>query len=337
MSEARPGFSFLICPDGRLLRSRLEGLLAGCPPPAGRWERHVYWGDEPPPPRFWEQISLQGLFGTPRVIVARQAHLWGKDIWEKLSRALGRPSAQCWPVLCLEKAWERGQPRLPAWLARLPCMAFAEKRGWVWRKDALSERAVAAHVQGRARELHLPFEPDALRQLCASVPPDAQAIENELEKLRLLRAALADADGGGPAAGRVTTAMTATAAWSPEGNVFACIRHMEAGNLPAVWKELSRSPDGDGLLFSLLALLARELRLLWLIQAGASPSLRPNEAAPKRALAARLGRAGVADGMAAVMEAEWRVKSGRATPRQSLEWLACHMTGLCAPRPGARG
>ena len=40
-------------------------------------------GDEEPSPRFWEQLTLQGLFGTPRLLVVRQAHLWPAAVWKR--------------------------------------------------------------------------------------------------------------------------------------------------------------------------------------------------------------------------------------------------------------
>lgn len=338
MAPRKPGFSFLVCPDSRLLRAHLEEQLAAFPPPGGQWERHVYWGDEEPPPRFWEQLSLQGLFGTPRALVVRQAQLWPAAAWKKVSRALARPSDQSWPFFCLEVNWEKGQPKIPAHMAKLRCMGFADEQGWLWRHEGLNERLIKRHVQQRAQALALRFEPDALEQFCASVPPDAQAIENELDKLLLLRAAYRErqaAQDAAPDAGIIKAAMLATASWSPECNIFACIRHMEAGNLAAVWKELARSRDGDSLLFSLLALLAREMRLLWQIWAGEKVRLHPSEAGFKRQLAARLGPTALAEGMAAIVDAEWQVKSGRRTPEQSLEFLAARLTGLLggtAPR-----
>lgn len=99
----RPGFSFLVCPDSRLLQARLEALVSA-QGDSSRWERHVLWGDEEPSPRFWEQLTLQGLFGTPRLLVVRQAHLWPAAVWKKISAALARPSEQCWPFFCLEVA-----------------------------------------------------------------------------------------------------------------------------------------------------------------------------------------------------------------------------------------
>lgn len=318
--KERPGFSFLVCPDGHLLRGALDEALAAWPPERGAWERHVFWGDEEPAPRFWELLSLEELFGASRAIVVRQAQLWPAAVWKKLSRAIARPSARAWPLFCLEGEWERRRPKIPAHITRLRCFAFADERGWVWRGEGLGERDLGRHVRARARALGLSFAPDALEQFCASVPPDGLAIENELRKLALM--------AGGEA---VNTAMTATAGWSPECNVFACIRQMEQGDLAGVWRELARSGDDDRLLFSLLALLAREWRLLWQLLAGGNARLHPSDAAFKRALAQRLGGAGVARGFAALADAEWQVKSGRRSPAQALESLAAEMAALCAP------
>ncbi|MBD5539054.1 MAG: DNA polymerase III subunit delta [Desulfovibrio sp.] len=316
----KPGFSFLVCPDGHMLRRALDDALGAWPPERGEWERHVFWGDEEPPPRFWELLSLEELFGASRAVVVRQAQLWPAATWKKLSRAIARPAARTWPVFCLEGEWEKRRPKIPAHITRLRCFAFADGRGWVWRAEGLGERDVPRHVRERARALGLDFEPQALEQFCASVPPDGLAIENELAKLALMA-------GDAP----VTSAMTAVGGWTPECNVFACIRRMESGDLAGVWRELARSEDSDRLLFSLLALLAREWRLLWQLLAGEEVRLHPSDASFKRALATRLGTGGLARGFAALADAEWQVKSGRRSPAQSLESLAVAMTALCAP------
>lgn len=318
--KERPGFSFFVCPDSHMLRNVLDGTLGAWPPERGTWERHVFWGDEEPPSRFWELLSLEELFGASRAIVVRQAQLWPVSIWKKLSRAIARPSARIWPLFCLEGEWEKRRPRIPAHLTRLRCFAFADERGWVWRGEGLSERDLPRHVRERARILGLTFEPDALEQFCTSVPADGLAIENELRKLQLI------ADDAA-----VTTAMTATSGWSSECNVFACIRRMENGDLAGVWQELSRSNESDRLFFSLLALLAREWRLLWQILAGENVRLHSSDVAFKSALAQRLGTGGVARGFAVLTDAEWQVKSGRRSPAQALESFAAEMTALCAP------
>ena len=317
---ARPGFSFLVCPDSSLTRARLEQELAAHA--AQNWERHVYWGDEEPPPRFWEQLTLQGLFGASRVLLLRQAHLWPAAVWKKISQALARPSSQCWPFFCLEAGWDRGQPKLPVHLGKLRCMAFADKQGWIWRSEGLTERSIKRHVQQRIRQLGLHFEPDALEQFCASLPPDAQTVENELEKIILLQRA--QGQEGRP----VTVSMTGTSAHSPECNIFACIRQLEAGNLPALWKELARNRNADSLFFPLLGLLAREFRLLWQVLAGEKMRLHPSEASFKQQLARKLGAPGLAAGMAALADAEWQVKSGRRNTDQALDMLAADLVLL---------
>lgn len=131
----RPGFSFCICPDGKLLRQQVEELL-GAHPDAGR-ERHVFWGDDELPPKFWEILTLQGLFSTSRVLVMRNAHALTADVWKRLSAALSRPNPQTWPLFCLEVAWEKGQPKIPAHIAKLPCFTFADAKGWIWRSPGL--------------------------------------------------------------------------------------------------------------------------------------------------------------------------------------------------------
>ncbi|MDO5484279.1 MAG: DNA polymerase III subunit delta, partial [Desulfovibrionaceae bacterium] len=91
--------------------------------------------------------------------------------------------------------------------------------------------------------------------------------------------------------------------------------------------------SGDSLLFSLLALLARDLRLLWQLNAGEKVRLHPNEATFKQQLARKLGTHGLAAGLAAVVDAEWQVKSGRRSPEQALDFLAAELTLLFGGLP----
>ena len=161
----RPGFSFCICPDGKLLRQQVEELL-GAHPDAGR-ERHVFWGDDELPPKFWEILTLQGLFSTSRVLVMRNAHALPADVWKRLSAALSRPNPQTWPLFCLEVAWEKGQPKIPAHIAKLPCFTFADAKGWIWRSPGLEPRSLRRHIQIRSKALGLEtkrvqFTPDTM-------------------------------------------------------------------------------------------------------------------------------------------------------------------------------
>ena len=171
----RPGFSFCICPDGKLLRQQVEELL-GAHPDAGR-ERHVFWGDDELPPKFWEILTLQGLFSTSRVLVMRNAHALTADVWKRLSAALSRPNPQTWPLFCLEVAWEKGQPKIPAYIAKLPCFTFADAKGWIWRSPGLEPRSLRRHIQIRSKALGLDLEPGCVDILAETLLPDAAAVE----------------------------------------------------------------------------------------------------------------------------------------------------------------
>lgn len=318
---AQPGFYFCICPDGHLIREHINACLAALPHGGAGWERHTYWGDEELPPRFWEQLTLQGLFGTSRVVVVRNAQNIPAVVWKRLSAALGTPNPQCLPVLCLEVAWEKNQPKIPAHIAKLRCLAFADKQKWVWRSPGLDERSLKNHVRTRAAASGLTFGPGALEALCAGVPPDAGAVENELRKLSL-------AAGSGP----ITREMASSAGYVPEFNIFAFIRMVQAGNVPGAWEEVRRGQkDGDGLLFPFLGLLLREARLLWQIHAGENVRLHPSEASVKQQLASRLGHRGLTRLFDLILRAEWHVKSGERQPDQALEALIADLMRLFRP------
>ena len=247
----RPGFSFCICPDGKLLRQQVEELL-GAHPDAGR-ERHVFWGDDELPPKFWEILTLQGLFSTSRVLVMRNAHALTADVWKRLSAALSRPNPQTWPLFCLEVAWEKGQPKIPAHIAKLPCFTFADAKGWIWRSPGLEPRSLRRHIQIRSKALGLDLEPGCVDILAETLLPDAAAVDAELSKLQLL------ADGK-----PLTQEQARSVSPTTEFNVFAFLRQLQAGQAASVWKSiLEEQSKGEEPLFYLLAMLQREARQLW--------------------------------------------------------------------------
>lgn len=319
---ARPGFTLCVCPDGRLIKDYIATTLTqNAPDGTACWERFTYWGDEELPPLFWEHLTLQGLFGAPRALTIRNAHSLPAATWKRLSTALGRPNPHCWPFFCLEVAWEKGQPKIPAHLIKLPCMHFADKQGWAWRQAGLDERGIRRYVQSRAKELQLSFAAGALERLCEGVPPDATAVENELQKLVL-------AAGTQP----VTVEMASTAGHVADFNIFAFIRLIQGGNVTGAWAEVRRGQkDGDGLLFPFLGLLVREARLLWQISVGEPVRLHPNDAQTKKQLAQKLGQQGIIRLFDAIMRAEWDVKTGQRQVDQALEALVADLIVLFSP------
>lgn len=308
----KPGFSFLVCPDATLIKEEMERQLA---PVAIGWKRQTFWGDEEPAPQFWEALQLVGLFAENRLVIARQANLWPAAVWKELSQALGRQPEHVWPFFWLEVEYEKGKYKIPAHIQKSQCFVTAEKKGWVWRSQGLGS-SMAAFVREHAKKLNLTFTPADFNAFCAAVPPDACGALNELRKLELL------ADDG-----RVAHEHLPVSEASLENDAFGLIRKLIAGNLQGAWGDIAADSDG-GLLFFLIALLARELRALWQIEAGENPRMYPGDAKQKRALAKQLGFNGIARGFAALADAEWKVKSGRLRPGQALESLCVAMIRL---------
>ena len=312
-----PGFYFCLCPDSTLAREHVDGLLKRVNAVGREREIRTFWADEGLDGRFWEALTMQGLTERPRALLVRGAQTLTAEVWKKLSAVLATPRPDILPVFFLESLWEKGQPKLPAHIAKLRCLEFADKQGWVWRSAGLDARALRKHVQQRAAALELRLTPDALDALCAVVTPDAAAVRGVLEQLAL-------ASGDGEVGVELVRNMAESA---PEVIIFEFIRHLQSGNSAAVWRTLLREGDGgESLLFPLLALLTREARLLWQIQAGENVWLPQQTANLKRSLASRLGTSGLANLFAALMEAEWAVKSGRRQPLQTLEELVGSLT-----------
>lgn len=319
-----PGFYFCLCPDSALAREHVDALLEGVNGTGPKREVRVFWADDGLDGRFWETLTMQGLTQVPRALLVRSSQNLPADVWKKLSGVLGTPRPDILPIFFLESSWEKGQPKLPAHIAKLRCLEFADKQGWAWRSPGLDARALRIYIQQHAVLLGLRLETDALDALCAVVTPDAMAVHGVLAQLALACPAGAD--------GRVGVELIrAMAGSTPDVLIFEFIRHLQSGNVAEVWRTLLREGDGgESLLFPLLALLVREARQLWQIRAGESIWLPQQTAHLKRGLASRLGTSGLARLFAVLMDAEWAVKSGRRQPVQALEELVGSLTRLFA-------
>ena len=338
----RPGFFFCICPDAALMRSWMErelleplknaggagGLLGGSASPSAP-DVQTWWADEGLDRRFWDALTLLAMDGRTRVLVVRGAHQLPADVWKKLSSALATPRPGILPVFCLECPWEKGQPKLPAHIAKLKCLAFAEKQQWMWRSAGLESRNLRQYVQREAAACRLCMTPEALNTLAEMLIPDASAIRGVLEQL-----SLASPDGTVDVA--LVRQMTE---FTPDAVIFDFIRQLENGNSRAVWKTLLREGDGgESLLFPLLTLMAREARTLWQMLAGEKVFVPQYVEAEKRRLAAKLGFEGLTRVFEALSAAELAVKTGARSPLQAMEELVAQLSLLfgSAPQEGRR-
>ena len=330
----RPGFFFCICPDAALLRSWMESellkplieqakqsgpsLMGGLMPASSAApDIQTFWADEGLDRRFWDALTLLGMDGRQRVLIVRGAHQLSAEIWKKLSASLATPRPGVLPVFCMECPWEKGQPKLPAHIAKLKCLAFAEKQKWQWRSPGLEARTLRQYIQKEAASLGLRMAPESLNTLAEMLIPDASAVRGVLEQL-----SLASQDGAVDVS--LVRQMTE---FTPDAVIFDFIRQLENGNARAVWKTLLREGDGgESLLFPLLTLMAREARTLWQMNAGEKVFVPQYVEAEKRRLAAKLGPAGLSAVFEALAAAEFSVKSGARSPLQAMESLVAQLT-----------
>ncbi len=309
------GFVFCICPDSGLIHDYIREFQADADYKKILEHKHTFWGDDELPAAFWEDLTLQGLFKTRKILVLRRAEQVPAATWKKISIALGRPNDQCLPFFCLEVAFDKGQPKLPAHISKLKCLDYAIKNKWIWQSPGLDERKMAAHIKARAAALGLKPAPGVVEILCEAVPRDASAVENELNKI-----ALAAKDGV------ISMDLAMQAGYQPESNIFSFINMIETGNVAGAWLEIKRAQkDADGLLFPFLSLLLREARTLWQLACGETPYLHPASAGLKKRLASKLGHEGVRRLFDLIMDAELSVKAGRKQPDQALEILVADL------------
>ncbi len=156
------------------------------------------------------------------------------------------------------------------------------------------------------------------------MPADATAIDSELEKLRLAAYNVNKAENG-----QVHVEMIGSGSYIPESNIFVFMNHIYAGNLPAAWAEIYKNQnDDDALLFPFLSFLSRDAKTLWQMLAAESVNLPPKAVQEKRISAQRLGFSGVTKLFDYIVQAEFAIKSGEKTARQTLEILVTQLATL---------
>jgi DNA polymerase-3 subunit delta len=310
---ARPAFLLCLCPDSGLLQDRLEVLMASHPPEGGGgWQRHVFWGDEGIAPSFWDHLTLQGLLAVPKALIFRRFQALPAPDMQRLSKALaplagGRSPALTWPLLCLEVEYERGRPKLPSALLRLPLYEAAREKNWLDLTPGLTPRTLAGYIRKEAASRGLALAGEEIGLLARGLSPDAAAVRSELARLSLL----ADAQG------RLPPGAAATAAGgTPEMGIFDLLRAVRQGENPAAVWRWAREERGDPPLFALIALLLREARSLW--QGACPPASGGGQTTPP-------GAARLAVLWDLALQADKGVKTGERSPEQALDFLLAEL------------
>lgn len=314
-TAVRPGFSFLICPDAQLLLEKVEedakAYAASSPAPLKRLN---FWGDEPPESSFWSALSTMDLFGSASLVVVRQANLWPIAVWKLLDNVLSKPLGGSIPIFCLEDS-DKGKIKIPAIITKRKCYQFAQKKGWIWEDQGLTDKTVAKYILDQAKSRGLVLSPAAVKYLAENTPRQAGVLAHELDKLTLL------SDGKTP----VTVDMLGTAQWSAEAKTFECISAILRGDLKGTWKEIAKLDLHDTTTaLGFLGLVSWHFRTLWMLLVG-----EPTRAGLlKPALAQRLGHAKISKALNLIVETDHAIKTGTDL-RQAVELLASRLLNLC--------
>ena len=315
--NSRPGFSFCICPDGQLNREHIQSLLSAA---QDTWRMRTFWADEELPDAYWEALTWTSLLAQPTAVVLRRAEHFKAEHWKKLHSVLGRFRPGIWPFFCVEKEWERGQPPISAILQKQAYWKVAEKKGWIWRYAGLDRKAVQKRVEHWAGQQGITIPEQVRAVLVHALPLDARALVNELSKLELL------------VANRQTMHSNDlhVLSFQPDLDIFAFIRALVTkGQEVSVWRTLLRNQLGSNadMVMPFLALLLREARILWQLQAGEQDMVRmPGRVKAERSRVAKsLGAKRIAQLWTMILEAESGIKSGDVTQAQAQELLVSRM------------
>ncbi len=321
-----PGFYFCTCPDALLSKQHLESFVESFD---NTWhgdnaKRHVFWPDELGSDPFWNALTLQNLSATPKIIIVRAAHTILAADWKKISSALATPRTAIFPVFFLECAWEKGQAKIPAHIAKLKCFEFAKKKNWTYDNIGINERTISQYIGQEARKFNLQLDKNTLYTLCETAIPDAQFIQTLLSQLSLF------AEDG-----KITPEIISQiTAYAPEMVIFDLIKDMENCNFQKIWRRLSLENDnGESFLFPLMALLARDARILWQICAKENPYIHPSAKDFKIRQAKKLGFSGITKIFNIILEADLSVKSGKNDTLQALEKVIIDYSSLFASKP----
>lgn len=330
-AQEKVGFHICACPDAALLRLLVDDLVMAADVGKGvPVERHVFWGDEDLSPRFWEALTLQGFMPVLRVVIVRNAQNIPAEIWKQLSATLARPLAQALPLFCMEGPWDKGQPKIPAHISKLPVFTFAVEKGWFVQRPGLNEASLKRHVQQLCRKLDLVPESGAVEALAVALPMDATAVESEMNKLALHAGARAEQQNG---EARLLREDAALVAHNPDFNIFELIHQLQNGQNAAAWRTVLREQArGEELIFPVLGLLQREARFCWQVLYGETGRMYPRDVDSRKSVASGLGVHGLVGLWDAIHSAELAIKSGRLSPAQALDALMGDLARIFAPR-----
>lgn len=308
---ARQGFSFLVCPDPELLKDRIAELIS-----SSEFTAKIFWGDEDLTKEYWQALAVPRMMAPPNAVVLRRAQEQNVEFWSKISATLATARTAIWPIFCLEGEWKTGRPALPKHIATSKFWNVAQAQTWIWQHPGLTTSTVGQEVDRFMTTHGRKLAPGVKQQLCMALPLSTIGLRNELHKILLL---------AGDETVITPAHLTALIKEDPF-DIFGFLRDLQNPKTRCVvWGRLFQDPalaNGD-LVFSTIALLVREARILWHLAQNedGKVNLPPRVKADKKHMATRLGPGPIGRIWDLALKTDTDIKTGRARPDQAMENL----------------
>lgn len=311
--EEMAGFYFCHCPDMQMAKEFIEGSYLSSYGDA--WKnavRRSFWLDDIG--KYFELLDTIDFESKNRIFYLRASHELPLDTWKKLSSALGKPRPDTFSVFFVSNPLENGKLKLPQTVQKQKCFEFAQKKGWFFESPGVTDYNFAKIIKQEAQAKYgLDLNNETVNVLKDILSPDYNSINNILAQLSLFAAQ-----------GEITPQTVGQLAnFTPELVLFDLIRKIEQADSKEVWKLLRKEGRQieDGYLFAFIALMMREMRILWKIKAGEQVYLNDRQMQQKTAAAKRLGFTYISKIISLLCFAEYSVKSGKKGTQETFEEL----------------
>ncbi|MFP4085149.1 MAG: DNA polymerase III subunit delta [Desulfonatronovibrio sp.] len=318
---SRPGFYFCFCPDSNLLKMQIGRVLESAG--QGEWSWQTIWLDEQDQEdRLWNALNQPVMAGPSRAVILRRCESPGNSFWTDISPTLSGFRPGIWPFFCFESEWKYGKPKISAHLSKKKYFKFARSKGWIWEFPGLTRQNISRYISRKCQKLGLKTGPGVVEHLSAILPLDSHGVDMELEKITLLACPETT----------ITKEHLKPVSSRPDIDIFSFLQGVQSGkDKSAAWKKIFQEKlKGQEMLFPFLGLLIREARILWRLSTSGESGvqLNPRIRQQKKAMASKLGQAGISLLWNAALEAEAGVKSGQVTPGQAMDRLTLKLFKL---------
>ncbi len=311
-------FCFVLSDDLALLKRKIEVVREDyASKSTAPCNVMTFWGDEFTT-NFWDTFTAISFEARADFIILRKAEALKADDWKKLSEMIGILRDDAFLLICIESAWDKNVPKVPAYISSQQCYTFAKKKNWFFQEAPLTTQNMRAYVIKGLKERRIEMQDTVLNVLLSLLAPPSSSIDNALDQLAFIATekTIEEKD------------LAHLSATVPELIIFDYIKYLESGKTYPLWESvLNENKPGD-ILFPLLEILAREARTLWKLSIGEDVKLSPFIANAKKQLAFRLGKDGIARLFSVLSDADWSIKSGKKDVGQVLEELIFRLSYL---------